>query len=220
MYVIIVGGGRVGYHLARALIEQDHEVLIIEKNANYCNIITAELGSICVHGDGCETATLAEVGTKRADLFVAVTGDDEDNMVACQVAKHRFNVPRTIARIRNPQHDIVSQKLGIDVTVNSTNIILEHIKGEVPSHPLMHLLTIRDTGLEIVDIKISADAPTLGKSIKELSVPRNSRLALLLRKEGKPLVPTANTILQADDQIIAVTTSEDEDELRKALRGS
>ena len=76
MYVIIIGGGRVGYHLARALIEQDHEVLIIEKNANYCNIITAELGSICVHGDGCETATLAEVGTKRADLFVAVTGDD------------------------------------------------------------------------------------------------------------------------------------------------
>ncbi len=98
MYIIVIGGGRVGYYLTKALLEEGHEVLTIEKNATYCEVINEELGSVCLRGDGCETATLTEVGTGRADMFIAVTGDDEDNLVACQVAKHKFNVPRTIAR--------------------------------------------------------------------------------------------------------------------------
>ena len=103
MYIIIVGGGRLGYHLLKALLNEGHEVLDLEKDARICKTITDELGSVCFRGDGCEAATLAEVGTGRADMLVAVTGDDEDNLVACQVAKHKYNVPRTIARIRNPQ---------------------------------------------------------------------------------------------------------------------
>ena len=104
MYIIIVGGGRVGYYLTKELLDEGHEVLIVEKKATVCEGITGELGGVCVQGDGCETATLADIGTRRADMLIAVTGDDEDNLVACQVAKHKFNVPRTIARIRNPQN--------------------------------------------------------------------------------------------------------------------
>jgi trk system potassium uptake protein TrkA len=219
MYIIIVGGGRVGYYLTKALLDEGHEVLIVEKNAIVCEVISDELGSICIRGDGCEAATLNEIGTGRADMLIAVTGDDEDNLVACQVAKHKFNVPRTIARVRNPQNETIFKKLGVDVTVSSTNIILEHIEEEVPTHPLTHLLTIRDRGMEIVEVKIPPDSTTVGKPIKELSLPSGSRLILISRKEQKPITPKANTILQAEDRIIAVTTLESETELRTALRG-
>jgi len=220
MYFIVVGVGRLGYYLIKALLDEGHEVLAIEKNATVCETVTDEMGSVCIRGDGCEAATLSEVGTGRADMLIAVTGDDEDNLVACQVAKHKFNVPFTIARIRNPNNETIFKKLGIDVTVNSTNIILEYIEKEVPTHPLTHLLGIEDKGLEIVDIKIPPDSTTVGKPIKELKLPPESILSLIIRKARKPVIPTGNTVLQAEDQIIAVTTPESEEALRTALRGA
>jgi len=220
MYIIVVGGGRVGYYLTKALLDEGHEVLVVEKNATICENINEELGSVCIRGDGCEAATLAEVGADRADMLIAVTGDDEDNLVACQVAKHKFNVHRTIARIRNPKNETIFKKLGIDVTVSSTNVILEHIEEEVPTHPLTHLLEIRDKGLEVVEIKVPAESSTVGKPVKELQLPPGSVLCLIIRKARKPTVPAANTILQAEDQIIAVTPPESEEALRTTLRGA
>ena len=220
MYIIIVGGGGVGYYLTKALLDEGHEVLAIEKNATVCESVVSELGSVCIRGDGCEVSTLTEAGTNRADMLIAVTGDDEDNLVACQVAKHKFNVPRTIARIRNPKNETIFKKLGVDVTVSSTNIILEHIQEEVPTHTLTHLLTIRDKGLEIVEIKIPSESIMVGKTIKELSLPPKSTLFLIIRKGQKPIIPKANTILEAEDQIIAVTTPESEEKLRATLSGA
>ncbi len=220
MYIIVVGGGRVGYYLSKALLDEGHEVLVVEKSAAICETINDELGSICVRGDGCEAATLAELGTDRADMFIAVTGDDEDNLVACQVAKHKYNVPRTIARLRNPQNETLFKKLGVDVTISSTNVILEHIEEEVPTHPLTHLLAIEDTGLEIVEVKIPTESTSVGKSLRELSLPPGSKLALVIRKVGKCRVPTLNTILRAEDRIIVLTTPESEEALRTALRGT
>jgi len=220
MYIIIIGGGKVGYYLARALLDEGHEILVVEKDTARTEFICSELGSVCFRGDGCEVATLTEVGTGRADMFITVTGDDEDNLVACQVAKHKFNVPRTIARISNPKNETIFKKLGIDVTISSTNIILESIEEAVPTHPLTHLLAIRDKGLEIVEVKIPLDSTTVGKAVKELPLPQGSVLSLIIRSQHKPIIPTADTILQAEDQIIAATTPESEDELRTALRGS
>lgn len=220
MYIIVVGGGRVGYYLAKALLNEGHEVLIIEKRASFCDIINDELGSICFCGDGCEAATLEEVGTSRADMLVAVTGDDEDNLVSCQVAKYKFNVPRTIARIRNPQNETIFKKLGIDVTVSTTDIILEAIEKEVPTHPLTHLLTRSDAGLEIVEIRVPPESSAIGKSVKELSLPEGSKLALIIRKDRKPSMPTPSTVIREGDQLIALTTTEVEEKLRTALTGS
>ncbi len=220
MYIIIIGGGKVGYHLAKALLDEGHEILAIEKDADKVELICSELGSVCVRGDGCETTTLDEAGTSRADMLIAVTGDDEDNLVACQVAKHKFNVPRTIARISNPKNEAIFKKLGIDATVSSTNVILEYIEQEVPTHPLTHLLEIRDEGLEIVEVKIPPESAAVGKAIKELPLPPESVLSLLIRKQEKPRIPTGNTVLRAEDQIIAVTPPESEQALRAALRGS
>jgi trk system potassium uptake protein TrkA len=219
MYIIVVGGGRLGYNLLKALLNEGHEVLVLEKDARICKTITDELGSVCFRGDGCEAATLAEVGTGRADMLVAVTGDDEDNLVSCQVAKHKHNVPRTIARIRNPQNSALFKKLGVDVTVSSTDLILEAIEREVPTHTVTQLLTIEDKGLVIVDAKVNTESTTVGKAIKELVLPKESKLVLIIPGQGNAHVPTANTVLLAGDQIIAITTPDSKEALRAALGG-
>ncbi len=217
MYIVVIGGGRVGYYLIKALLNEGHEIVLVEKEESICDAINDELGSVCVRGDGCETAVLADVGTDRADMVIAVTGHDEDNLVACQLAKHRFKVPRTVARVLNPQNETLFKKLGIDVTVTSTNIILENIEAEVPTHLLTHLLTIRDRGLEIVEMKVPAGSAVVGKALRDVTLPANSVLSLIVRKGVRPIVPSADTILMADDQIIGVTPSESEEALRLAL---
>jgi trk system potassium uptake protein TrkA len=202
MYIIIVGGGQVGYYLAKALLDEGHELLVLEKDAARTAFICNELGSVAVRGDGCEMTTLAEAGAGRADMFIAVTGEDEDNLVSCQAAKHKFNVPRTVARVNNPKNVVIFKKMGIDVTISSTNIIMESIE-------------------EIVEIKIPPHTPAIGKTVKELPLPAENTLFLLvIRGQQKPFVPDEDTVLEAEDQIIAVTTPGSEEALGTALRGS
>lgn len=216
MYIIVVGGGKVGYYLTQALLSEGHEVLILEKDAARCGAICEQLGSVVVRGDGCEARTLAEAGTERADMFIAVTDEDEDNLVACQVAKQKFKVPRTIARINNPKNEALFKKLGIDVTVSSTNLILEHIEEEVPTHPLVHLLTLKGGALEIVEVKIPPDSSVVGKRMREIVFPPDSVICLMIGRRGAQ-VPTGDTILEADAQVVAVTRPEVEGALRAAL---
>jgi trk system potassium uptake protein TrkA len=219
MYIIVVGGGRLGYYLLKALLNEGHEVLVLEKDKSICKTITDELGSVCFRGDGCEAATLAEVGAGRADMLVSVTGDDEDNLVSCQVAKHKYNVPRTVARIRNPQHADFFKKLGVDVTVSTTDIILEAIEREVPTHPVTELLAMEEKGLVLVDVRITPDSPNVGKALRDLNFPKDSKLALIIPNEGTAQIPSANTILAPGDQIIAVTGEDSVDALKDTLRG-
>jgi trk system potassium uptake protein TrkA len=220
MYIIVVGGGKVGYYLTKALLDEGHEALVLEKNPDRVDVICNELGSVCLRGDGCEPAVLEGAGVGRADMLIAVTGDDEDNLVSCQVAKHMFNVPRTIARISNPRNETIFKKLGIDNTISSTRVILEYIQEEVPTHPLTHLLSIRDSGLEIVGVKIPPDSVIVGRAVKDIPLPPGSVLSLIIGKDRAPHVPTASTIIQAEDQIIAVTPPESEGALQAALRGA
>ena len=220
MYIVIVGGGQVGYYLAKALLDEGHELLVLEKDAARTAFICNDLGSVAVRGDGCEVTTLDEAGAGRADMFVAVTGDDEDNLVACQAAKHKFNVPRTVARINNPKNETIFKKMGIDVAISSTNIILENIEEEVPTHPITHLLDIQEQGLEIVEIKVPPHATTIGKMVKELRLPVGNTLSLIIRGQQKPFAPNDDTVLEAEDHIVAITTPESEEALGTALRGS
>lgn len=217
MYFIIVGGGRLGYHLLKALLKEGHEVLVLEKDARICKTITDELGSVCFRGDGCEAATLAEVGTGRADMLVAVTGDDEDNLVACQVAKNKFDVPRAVSRINNPKNETIFKNLGIDTTISATAVILAHIEQELPFHPLISLMTLRGGGLEIVEVKIPRYSGVVGKRIKDLLLPQQSLVILTIDEDGTPRIPTADTVMRAGDEVVAVTRRESEDALRAVL---
>lgn len=220
MYIIVVGGGQVGYYLAKALLAEGHELLVLEKDAARTAFICNDLGSVAVRGDGCEMTTLAEAGAGRADMFVAVTGDDEDNLVSCQAAKHKFNVPHTVARVNNPKNETIFKKMGINVTISSTKIILENIEEEVPTHPITHLLDIQEQGLEIVEIKIPPHATTIGKTVKELPLPAGNTLSLVIRNQQKPFTPNEDTVIEAEDNVIAITTPETEEALGTALRGS
>jgi trk system potassium uptake protein TrkA len=217
MYIIIVGGGSVGYHLCKALLKEGHEVLVLDKDASKCDNFEDELGSVCVRGDGCEVATLAEAGVSRAEVFVAATDEDEDNLVACQVAKHKFGVPRTIARVNNPENEKIFKKLGIDCPISVTNLILEHIEEKIPTHPLIHLLAMGEEKMEIVEVKILEGSKSVGKSVKELSLPSDSILALLIRNGQRPQVPTVDTVLEVNDRIVALTTTDSEAALEEEL---
>jgi trk system potassium uptake protein TrkA len=217
MYIIIVGGGSVGYHLCKALLKEGHEVLVLDKDAAKCENFEDEMGSVCVRGDGCEVATLAEAGVSRAEVFIAATDEDEDNLVACQVAKHKFGVPRTIARVNNPENEKIFKKLGVDCPISVTNLILEHIEEKIPTHPLIHLLAVGEEKIEIVEVKILEGSKSAGKSVKELSLPSDSILALLIRNGQKPQVPTVDTVLEVNDRIIALTTTDSEAALQEEL---
>ncbi len=217
MYTIVVGGGKVGYYLARELLDEGHEVLVIEKDAAKCERIAEELGDIALRGDGCEAAIMEEAGFGRADMVIAVTGDDEDNLVSCQVAKVKFDVPRTIARINNPKNEDIFKKLGIDTTVSATAAILAQIEQELPTHPLMRLLTFKGGGLEIVEVKVPAHSNVVGTRIKDVLIPQQSIIVLVVDQEGSPRVPSSETVIQAGDEILAVTRTENEDALRAVL---
>jgi len=219
MYIIVVGGGEVGYHLSKVLLNEGHEVLILEQNAARCQRLTDELGSIVYRGDGCEAATLDCVGTGRAAMLIAVTDGDEDNLVACQVAKHKFNVPRTIARITNPENEALFKMLGIDTTVSSTNVILAHIEQELPSHPLIALLKLQSGSIEVVAVKVPDGSKVVGKKLGAFRLPEGSAILLVISKDKGAQIPTEETVLQAEDEVMVVTSTENEEAIREVLMG-
>jgi trk system potassium uptake protein TrkA len=219
MYILIVGGGKVGHYLAMQLLNEGHEILVIEQDRRKCDLINEELGEIALRGDGCEASTLAEAGTGRADMVIAVTGDDEDNLVACQVAKWKFNVKRTVARINYPKNREIFERLGIDFTVSSTDLILEYIEKEVPTHALTRLVRLRTRGLEVVEVRIPDDSPTVGRRLTEIRLPPESVIAVVANERGA-MVPTAETVLRGGDELVAVARVENETALRQALTGA
>lgn len=219
MYIIVVGGGKVGYFLSLALLSEGHEVLIIEREAEKCKVIAEDLGSVVMRGDGCEVRTLEDAGANRADLLAAVTHRDEVNLVACQVAKHRFGVKRTISRISNPKNEALFKMLGIDVTISSTNLILEHIEEKLPTHSMSHLLTLEEGNLEIVEVNVQPDSIVVGKKISNIALPAESLICLIINSARGAQVPTGTSVIEAGDHIIAVTQPEHEADLRSALTG-
>ena len=217
MYIIIVGGGEVGYHLSKLLLNDGHEVLILEQDPARCDTLCEDLGSVVVRGDGCEAATLESVGAARADMLVAVTDEDARNLVACQVAKHRFNVRRTIARVTNPNNDKIFKILGVDVTVCSTKLILEHIEQELPSHPIIPLLKLKSGNLEVIEAKIPPDSKLVGKKLRAFALPKGSAVLLIIGKEKGPQIPTPDTVIGAEDEVVAITQAENEEAIRAML---
>ena len=214
MYIIVAGGGKVGFYLARELIAQGHEVLLIEKSGARCEVIAAELGNVVQKGNADEASVLADAGTNRAGVVVAVTGDDEDNLVICQVAKRRFSVPRVIARINNPKNEGIFRLLGIDATVSSTDLILSVIEQEIPEQALVPLLRLRHADVEVVDITLPKDSTLDGVALRELRLPPESLIAFVIRG-GESLFPTGTTTLRSGDEILALTRPVYEDDLRK-----
>jgi trk system potassium uptake protein TrkA len=218
MNIIIVGGGKVGYRLASLLAEDKHEVAIIEKNRVTCEEIASKIDVLVIHGDGCESRYLEDAGIRKADVIAAVTGDDEDNIVICQLAKRKFNVPRTVARVNDPKNEHLFNVLGVDVPVNSTSIIAHIIEEEASLDDFVKLMTFKRGKLAIIRVDIQATSPGVNKPLKSLKLPPQSVIVSIVRGEDV-FVPGGETILKEGDDLIAITTIEYEQELLDVLLG-
>lgn len=217
MFIVIGGGGKVGYHLIRALVA-DHEVLVIEQEPARVEFIAEELGAdVIMQGDACDAATMERAGMERADMVVAVMGEDRDNLTFCQIAKSRFRVGRAVARINNPQNEALFRQLGIDSTVSATTLIMGHIEQELPWRGLIPLTTLGGFDIEIVEVKVPHDGLTVGRQIKQLLLPQGSMICLIIDLDGTPRLPSPDTVVRADDILVAVTNVETEEALRNAL---
>ncbi|HEX7104305.1 MAG TPA: NAD-binding protein [Nitrolancea sp.] len=216
MYIILVGGGKVGYYLTKTLINEGYEVFLIEKNPIKCHTYSERFGSVIMQGDGAEAATLAAAGAARADVVIAVTGEDEDNLVICQMAKEKFHVGRTIARVNNPKNEELFRRLGIDVTVSQTNVILSLIEQQIPNLPFVHLMSLRHADLAIVEARVAEHSPILDQPIERIQLPPEVIVTAILRKGGL-IIPTGQTVIRAGDELICVTKREREEALQELL---
>jgi trk system potassium uptake protein len=217
MYIIIGGGGQVGYYLTKGLLEQGHEVLLLEKDPRRYKQLVEQLGTSNVgRGDACEARVLDEVGCARADVVIAVTGDDEDNLVICQVAKARFHVNDTIARVNNPRNNTLFIQLGVDRAVSPTEMILHLIELEIPHHTLVPLMELTRAGLGLVEVTVPPDSPAAGHALRELKLPSECNVALISRGDLS-ITPTGDTVLQPEDKIYALVKGDGEAALRQTI---
>jgi len=217
LYIIVVGGGKVGFHLTKELVEANQEVLLIEIDAGKVAEIQEDLGEIVMLGDGCEATVLDAAGTERANMLLAVTGDDGVNLVACQVAKERFNVERTVARINDPKNEEIFQKLNVDITVSATSAIMARIEPELPTHQLIALTKLKGSGLEVVEVRVPDDSRVVGRRVREILLPPQSMIILIIGEDSQPRLPALETSVSAGDVVLAVTLHESEGALRDAL---
>ncbi len=218
MYIIIIGAGKVGFFLAKRLIQNKHTVSIVDKNKLICEETAREVEALVINGDGCDPKILEEAGMSRCDVVAAVTGDDEDNLIICQLAKERFNVQRTVGRVNNPDNEYTFSELGIDVPVDSTQIIAKIIEEEVSFSDFVNLMSFKRGKLAIVRVDLPADSPVINKEVKDVILPENSVLVSILRQDDV-IVPKGNTVFKPGDDVVALTLIGNEPQLLNLLAG-
>src|SRR5436305_4884728 len=203
MYVIIIGAGKVGRNLARELLAKDHEVTLIESSRERYLAMEEEFEHAVQYGDATELWVLERSGIQRADLVIAVTGDDEDNMLVCQVAKEKYLCDRIIARVNNPRNYQHFKLLGVQPAVSATDLILRLIEHEVPRYGLVHLLALEEERLEIIELEVGSGAPAAGQKVAEVELPEGALIISVLRNGGG-FVPKADTVIEAGDEVLLV----------------
>ena len=221
MFILVVGGGKVGYHMARELLDIGHEVVLMEKDATHARSLKTEFGSLIIGHDGCEGRWLLEAGVKRADLVLAVTGEDEDNLIISQLAgtlsKGRA---RTIARVNNPKNASVFRRLGVDETVSATDLILSMIEQDVEeTGAVVHLMRLEESALELVEFRLATDSNAVGHCLSELDLSSRGCNVCLLIRGRETLFPEGNIELQTGDTIVALVHIGRELEIRGFLTG-
>ena len=203
MRILIVGAGKVGWNLVRELLGKGHDVVVIDSDRDRFLVVEQELENRVIFGDASELWVLERAGIADSDMVIAVTGDDEDNLLICQVAKDKYGVERVIARVNNPRNRQHFDLLGIKPYVSATDLILRLIEHEVPSYGLIHLLDLPGEGLEIIEMMLGEESGVVGLRVDQLQMPAGSLLISVLR-DGTGFVPTRDTVLAAGDEVLAV----------------
>ena len=220
MYIIVAGGGKVGANLTRSLLEMGHEVTLIEQRPGQFARLEEEFGPVVLRGDATEISVLERAGIARPpELLLAVTGDDEDNLVISQIGKEGYGVEKAIARVNDPRNQPHFNLLGIKQTVCPTTSILGLVEHEVPEHGLVRLLQLQEEGLEIVEVQIETNSPVAGSRVGGISLPEGARLISVFR-HGRTELVEPGTVIRPGDQMLAVATNDSAPALRKALLGA
>jgi len=219
MYIVIVGAGKVGYFLAKRLHQSKHTVSIVDKDKAVCEEIAKQLEILVINGDGCDPRILEEAGIKKANVLAAVTGEDEDNLIICQLAKERFKLQRTVGRVNNPDNEHTFAELGVDVPIDSTKIIAKIIEEEASFSDFVNLMSFKRGKLAIVRVDLPADSPVINKQVKDIKLPPDSVLVSIVRGE-EVIVPKGGTLLKAGDDIIAIASVGNEPQLLSTLVGT
>jgi trk system potassium uptake protein len=218
-FVIVVGGGQVGSSVTRKLLGLGHEVVVVEQRRDRYLTLDEEFGHRAQAGDGTELAVLEKAGIKRpADIVVAVTGDDEDNLIICQLARERYGVPKVVARVNDPRNQAHFDLLGIAPTVSATQMVMALVQHEIPEHELVQLVQLRRENLEIVEVEVGDSAAAAGKRVEQLRLPETARLISVMR-DGKAEIAVGSTELRPGDQVLAILQPGGEAELHKLLVG-
>ncbi|MFY9779141.1 MAG: NAD-binding protein [Candidatus Baltobacteraceae bacterium] len=222
MFIIIVGGGKVGTYLARALLNQDHEVIVIEKVAAKAQRMANLLENyVTMVGDGCDPTVLEQAGIKRADVVVADTGDDEDNLVVCLISK-KHSLARCIARVNNPKNKLIFESIDRErpiTLISSTEVILDAINQHVNAPDYSIITKLKHGDIELVKLSIPAGSPADGKRIVDIGFPRSSIVVAVDREEEELLIPNGDTQIKAGDQVIVMVKRESRPDVRAALVG-
>ena len=218
-YIIIAGGGKVGVNLARELYESGHEVAMIEQDAARAVVLSGKLDCQVFVGDSSTHDVLESAGASRARVFVAATGSDQDNLIACQVAKKVFGVTKTIARASNPKNEDVMARLGVDSTVSSTSIIQQVIERELPTVRIKTLLSLQSGAFQILEYPLDGASPATGHALRDINLPNESNIIAVLRS-NKLVVPRGETKLEDGDVVVALVNAAEESQLRLALLGA
>ena len=217
MRIVIVGGGKLGYHLATIMLDRKHDVRLIEKNKLRCMRLANELDVEVICGDGTEIETLEDAGTQNADCFIAVTGQDQDNLVASQLAKRQFKAIKVIARANDPRNMDALRILGADIVVSSTEIITNLIEQEVDIAE-MHLLATLNKGRSgICSMTLPPDTALEGVTLKDVDLPESSLVISIVRGDAM-MIPNGNTVIHANDEIVAVCEGKSQKQLLRVLR--
>jgi trk system potassium uptake protein TrkA len=216
VYILIAGGGKVGRNLTKDLLAMGHEVTVIEQRADRYHSLEEEFEHVVQHGDATELHVLERCGVRRAGLVVAVTGDDEDNIIVCQVARDGYGVERTVARVNDPRNQEAFDLLGISPTVCATTSIMSLIEHELPNHELVKLLSLRREQLEITEIQLADDSPSAGRLVREVDLPDGARLISVMRG-GEAEIAVGETRLEPGDQVLAILKPGLEPAVRRAL---
>lgn len=218
MNIVVVGGGKVGYYLTKTLQEAGHTIAVVERDETRCRLLAEDLNALVISGDGTNIYHLSDAGADDADAVVAVTGSDEENLVVCQLAKRKFHVPRTVARVNNPKNQDVFSRLGVDVAVSGTAVIAQLFEREVAIDSMKTLLTLSHGEAIIVEVNLTNESAAAHKTVKEVgsTLPAECVLVSIIRGD-RVVFPRGETMLLPNDAVLALTTIDNRDRLRTIL---
>ena len=207
----------MGHPLASSLINEGHEVFVLDHDPAKVAALQSQLGMIATVGDASSLRALEDAGTSRAGAIIAATDSDEDNLAACQLARSNFDVPRTIAIANNPENAQLFERVGVDLVVSATDLVIANLATSLPAHPLIRLMPVADRAQELVAVKLPAAGAVIGRTLSEITLPYGTNIVLIVSADGRTKNPDADAVLEGEDEIVALSPASTTAELWEVL---